>query len=236
VIRSWQAVVPPDRIHVVVLPGPDAPSDRLLELFAAAVGIRPDLLAPSSVGRNPSLGVVGTEVLRRLNIDLGRGLDERQRLRAFSVLRAALREHSTTSDLQIPDAYRAWLQDKSAALIADLESSGTHILGDLDDLRPDLSPRPDTIDPATVPAETLLEASSAALAGVTLGYAKLWRRLQTSQQSKPTGIRSRLGSSLRAFRFGVQSRVFEMADHNRLMARVVRRYHRRSSGAGDVRR
>jgi hypothetical protein len=236
VLRLWQSVVPPERIHVVLVPGPDAPPDRLLERFAAAVDVPPDLLTPSSVGGNQSVGVVGTEVIRRLNIDLGDGLSERQRLRVVRVLRSALRGYSGTSELRIPEAHRAWLQDKSDALIADLKSSGSHIVGDVDDLRPDVSPRPDAIDPAVLTAETLLEASSAALAGLTVGYAKLGRRVQRSQGSETTAVPSRLRSSLRAFRFGVQSRVFDKADHNRLIALMVRRYYRRSSRATDVRR
>jgi hypothetical protein len=69
VLQRWSAVVPPEQVHVLVLPGRDEPPEQHWRNFAATVGIRPDLPLPDRAA-NPSLGVVQVELLRRVNAHL----------------------------------------------------------------------------------------------------------------------------------------------------------------------
>ncbi len=70
--------MPPQRIHVVVVPPAGSPPTALLERFARAADLSVASLSPPGREANTSVGLVGAELLRRVNQGLGGRLDERQ--------------------------------------------------------------------------------------------------------------------------------------------------------------
>jgi hypothetical protein len=63
VLSVWGTSVPADRMHIVVVPGRDAPRGRLLELYAEAIGVDRDALVVPERLVNPAMGPVGSEIL-----------------------------------------------------------------------------------------------------------------------------------------------------------------------------
>jgi hypothetical protein len=229
IVATWQKLIPPDRIHVVVLPQAGSSPERLLELFAAAVDVEPGVIVPPPDLRNRSVGVPETEVLRRLNLAVGANLSESQRLRVYGVLKRSMQARPSKGELAIPEQHRAWLVQRSEALIEHLRTSGYHVHGELDDLRPDLTPAAGEIDPELLPNGELLDATSAALEGLTQHYADFWQQARRRSERSPVAAATRVASSTRAIRFSTKAKVFELADRNRLFAYVARLYLRSSA-------
>jgi hypothetical protein len=229
VVGSRRRLVPADRIHVVVLPQAGTSPERLLELFSAAVGVEPGVIVPPPDLRNRSVGVPETEVLRRLNLAVGVSLNETQRLRVYGVLRRSMQERPSNGELAISEEHYPWLAQRSESLIEYLRTSGCHVYGELADLRPDLTPAAGEIDPGLVPNEELLDATSAALEGLTRHYADFWQQARRRSERTPVAAATRVASSTRAFRFSTKAKVFELADRNRLFAYIARLYLRSSA-------
>ncbi|MDO9395263.1 MAG: hypothetical protein Q7T71_01815 [Herbiconiux sp.] len=70
VLERWGTAVPPERLHVLPVPGSGATPDQLWLSFASVLGIDADLPRPDRAA-NPSLGPVEVELLRRINRYLG---------------------------------------------------------------------------------------------------------------------------------------------------------------------
>ena len=71
VLERWSPTVPPERVHVLPLPGRDAPRREIWDRFARLVGVDPDSVDLSQTFPNASMGVVEAETLRRINHHLG---------------------------------------------------------------------------------------------------------------------------------------------------------------------
>ncbi len=67
VLRRWGRHVPPEQVHVLPMPGPDAPRDQHWRNLAGVLGLDPDRYDAPEEPRNPALGVVQIELLRRVN-------------------------------------------------------------------------------------------------------------------------------------------------------------------------
>jgi hypothetical protein len=69
VLKRWTGTVPPERVHVLPMPGKGEPPDRHWRNFAGVVGLTSDYPLPDRPA-NQSLGIVQVELLRRLNAHL----------------------------------------------------------------------------------------------------------------------------------------------------------------------
>ena len=70
VLSRWGATLPPERVHVLTLPKPGSAPDELWLRFAHLVGVEAGRCVTSQAAQNESLGVVGVELLRRVNAEL----------------------------------------------------------------------------------------------------------------------------------------------------------------------
>ncbi|MET0838037.1 MAG: hypothetical protein ABWY19_04600 [Marmoricola sp.] len=71
VLERWSPSFPPERVHVLPLPGTDAPKRLIWDRLAGLIGIDPDSVDLSRSFPNSSMGVAETETLRRINAHLG---------------------------------------------------------------------------------------------------------------------------------------------------------------------
>jgi hypothetical protein len=71
VLERWTPSFAPEHVHVLPLPGRDAPKREIWDRFATLVGIDPDSVDLGRSFPNASMGVVEAETLRRLNHHLG---------------------------------------------------------------------------------------------------------------------------------------------------------------------
>ncbi len=71
VLQRWSPAFPPERVHLLPLPGRDAPKREIWDRFATLVGVDPHSVDPDEGFANSSMGVVEAETLRRMNHHLG---------------------------------------------------------------------------------------------------------------------------------------------------------------------
>jgi hypothetical protein len=231
-LALWEAAVPPERIHVVVVPPEGSSPTQLLERFATAIGLAGGVLVPPQAKVNTSVGVAGTELIRRLNVELGGRLNERQYLRVFdNAVKPALRARPTSARVRMPDDLRPWLSGYSKELIELLQSTPYDVVGDVNDLVPTPSAFEGT-DPEAVDASELLAAALAALTGTVDDYARFWWKVRRRKEAEQASATSRLTSSARAIGFSGRVRALELADRNAVFAWAARQYLRRRRGVG----
>lgn len=139
ILDRWGSQLPPERVHVVTVPKPGAPSTLLWERFATAFevgGLQLDL----DVGRaNPSLGAPETALLRRINRAVNRVVppaDYRPLVREL-LAHQTLSQRRDSPRLSVPPEVHAWATELSTAWAGELAERGYEIVGDLADLQPD---------------------------------------------------------------------------------------------------
>ena len=163
VLRAWGQFLPPDHIHLVVVPPRGTPVSVLWERFCRVTGIDAVRFAPPDLPVvNPSLGVTQTEYLRRMNVALGDRLPPAEYATVRKLLVQTLGRTESSPAPTLPDgAYDI------ATMLADrwieaIRAEGCDVVGDLDELRPvrGKGPAPDDWaehDLATIGAETSVD-------------------------------------------------------------------------------
>ncbi len=173
-IGRWTSQVPVERIHVVTVPPPGAPPEALWQRFAGVLGVEDVPVDMDLARRNDGLGVTSSELMRRVNIRAReQGLDDKSR-RIFFTRELAKQGLVGRADQAgrptIPPAWHPWVEAEAEARIEGLRTLGVDVVGDLEDLRPDLSKH---LEEAAEPtAEALLEVALDAMVTMALQRAE----------------------------------------------------------------
>jgi hypothetical protein len=241
ILDRWGATLPPERVHVITVPKPGAPVNLLWERFAEAFGLDPDALDATSDRSNPSLGVAETALVRRLNERVNGGVLANEHYREFVRELLAHRTLSRRTDaprLRLPDDVRGWAVRLNDDWIEELAQRGYHVIGSLDDLRPDplQDSRDDRVAPAYLdpddpPLDQLSDAALSSLVALLQQAAAL--RVEVTDlhgeiarlHEELAQARREVGLSLRARR-AVVSRA-ETSRAGRVALRAYRRARRR---------
>lgn len=139
ILDRWGSTLPPEQVHLVTVPKPGAPRDLLWQRFASVLGLDEATLAPRTNRANASLGVPETALIRRLNTQVNGLLSNDD----YRFLVRELLAHRTLSlrvgspRLGLPPAVHAWAVDLSTTWMTVLGERGYHLVGDLEELRPD---------------------------------------------------------------------------------------------------
>jgi hypothetical protein len=168
ILGRWCRDLPPERVHLVTVPGPGEPPQLLWERFSEAFGLTDLDLDLEGERSNPSLGAPETALLRRINIRANPVIEPPR----YRPLVRELLAHQTlsrrviTPRLTLPgDAY-AWTQELTGAWIDEIKDRGYDVIGDLGDLVGKLPAQPysdpDHPDEAEV-ADAALDAITALL-------------------------------------------------------------------------
>lgn len=232
VIDTWTTAVPADRIRIVTVPPPGSDEHILLDRFAAATGLPPDVWGAELMrARNVSLGAAELEVVRRLN----QATSGRLTLAQYRfVMEAGLRPRwhvERPRPLRLPSEHLPWAQERGERLAAELQRSSHAVVGDLSDL----VPRPATTGPTPTdvpPDDELLAAAQAAVAALALAHGALFKRYRRAffeRQGRWPSPAEVLGSSGRAVGFWAKKAALRSADDHRLLAWAARTYLRRTS-------
>ena len=179
VLSSWGAAVPPERIHLVVVPakrtnGADQ-EDTLWTRMCQALAIDPAWAPLDSEATNESLGVAETQVLRQLNLALGRKVaregDYDELIRRMVADGTLFRHRSAPVTLR-PDNYE-WVEERTERSLEWIAASGIDVIGDLDELRP-RRPDPDQRwhNPDRVRKQVAMRAAVGALGSMTAEAAR----------------------------------------------------------------
>jgi hypothetical protein len=144
ILRTWGADLPPERVHVITVPGQGA-ADVLWRRFAGMLGLDPDLLPPLPT-RNSSLSLADGELLRRLNLALDENLGW-SRYAAVVKDQVAAEILAGRGGMTLPVADRGWVRERAERMVEELGGRGYDVLGDLADLLPAWGPKPPASGP-----------------------------------------------------------------------------------------
>jgi len=160
ILDRWTPGLPPERVHLVVLPGRGAPRDWLWQRLCEVTGVDPTGLITDVARSNESLGLAEVEVLRAVNASLppaGRALDTVRFLKS-TLVREVLLPAGGERFVATPEAH-AWALTQGRAAADLLGTRGWHVVGELADLIPLPEPgrTPDDVTSAEV-AEVALKS------------------------------------------------------------------------------
>jgi len=175
-LDRWGAVVPPERLHVVVCPPPGADPALLWDRFAAAVGLNPDVVDPAAAtGTNTSLGTPQVALLRAVNVALaGRLVQPRyaHRVKRYFAQKVLAEASLGQPRPACPPSMDAELMALATSWVEALEQRGHPVHGDLAELLP-APGRPGVPHPDDVPADAAPAELAAVLARVLVDMDEL---------------------------------------------------------------
>ena len=150
VLRRWGRLVPPERVHVLPMPGSGAPRDQHWRNFAGVLGLDADRYDAPEEPRNPALGVVQIELLRRVNRHLTafrKPVDRGTWIRGYLAEGHLVRqegERLASDEDQVADC-----RERAERAIGIIERRGYQVVGSIESLRVPVQaptgPRPDTV-------------------------------------------------------------------------------------------
>jgi hypothetical protein len=166
VLERWVSAVPADRIHVVTVPPVGSDPGLLLERFCSVLDLDPRSLDTGVPRSNVSLGLVQTELLRRVNVELGGRLRRREAYRAAGKMYLGKRILSAQqgTPARLPRRLEEWCRSVSAAHVEAVRAGGYDVVGSLDDLLPAASAFAD--DPQRVTDAEVADAAAKAMAAM----------------------------------------------------------------------
>jgi hypothetical protein len=138
VLQRWSAHVPPDRVHVVLVPPPGRPTDVLWRRFASVIGVDTEGLDLEVERTNVSLGLAEAELLRRVNVTLDDDLawpDYGPTVK-FWFAEQVLADLTHGPRAAVPPSMHGWIERQAAQITSELAASGWDVVGDLSDLNP----------------------------------------------------------------------------------------------------
>jgi hypothetical protein len=135
VLERWSPSFPVERVHVLPLPGRDAPRREIWDRFATLIGVDPDSVDLTKSFRNASMGVAEAETLRRVNHHLGEfnsAIDRGTYIRTYL---ADERLVPRGGDPFWPDAKRIEeIRERGRSAVQYIAGRGFDVIGDVDAL------------------------------------------------------------------------------------------------------
>jgi hypothetical protein len=217
VLERWSPKFPAERVHVLPLPGRDAPKREIWDRFATLLGVDPSSVDLGPGLSNASMGVVEAETLRRINHHLGAfnsSIDRGTYIRSYL---ADERLVPRGGEPFWPGEQRVGeIRARGQAAVDYIAAQGFDVVGDLDALLvPGELPErrvPESVTHLEV-AATASELVAQLLEDVRDLRHERWalrRELAASREREDPGLRVGL-----ARRFPVLGRVLLRGDHRR---------------------
>jgi hypothetical protein len=145
VLDVWAARLPADRIRLVTVPKPGSPPDELWARFGEAIDLDPGRADIDLSGEsNRSMGIAETNLLRRLNLELGDSIDWPTYdvlVKDFLAL-SVMGKRQGTVPLALPACDQEWVARRGEQMVDTLRATPYRVIGDLDELRS--APTPET--------------------------------------------------------------------------------------------
>ena len=136
ILDRWGPRARPSQVHIVTVPIGSSDPDLLWARFSSVLGIDPAAYDARAPRRNVSLGVVETELLRRVHaVRDGRFTDAQRHYWTRRILAGELLAQRRSAPILLPDdEVRPWLEERSHQIVASVRERGYHVVGDLDEL------------------------------------------------------------------------------------------------------
>ena len=171
-LATWAPLLSPGKLHVVTVPRERGRPDELWQRFAGVIGLDPATVTQPPKDTNPSLGYASSELVRRLNVRLGRlpQSEYNWTVKEPVALEVLAQRAAQEGKAQLTrDAYDRALRWNALARQL-VEETGAVVTGDLEDLpvEPDPARRESLPEaPATPTAPMMLDAAEEAAAAFT---------------------------------------------------------------------
>lgn len=176
ILERWAGDLPASHVHVVVLPRPGADRDLLWRRTCDLLGIDDTSLSLDAPTANETLAPAEIAFVRGVNAHFRNAhLDVAlsRRVRGFMEPRLGGRPPAR---LALPPDMHGWLVERGNRMVDELAAARWHVVGDLEDLRPDPEPAPrgqgHGVDPDAVPAAEVLAVAQDFLAAELLARAE----------------------------------------------------------------
>jgi hypothetical protein len=131
----WGADLPPERIHVVTVPADSNDPSRLWSRYADVLGLDGAAYDRTVPRKNVSLGVVESELLRRVHaVRDPRFTDGKRHRWTRKLLATEILGQRVSAPILTPPKARHWLARRSAEMTESLRARGYGVAGNLDDL------------------------------------------------------------------------------------------------------
>ena len=169
-LRAWGSAVPPERLHVITVPPPGSDPSLLWQRFAGVVGLDPAVCTHSAGRTNPSLGLASADLMRRINLELGKiPVSDYQPTLKAKLANGILAARSTMEPgAKLDRRTRAFALGWNKRVRAAITRSGADLVGHLDDLpvRTSQTTAEYVARLSDPPAEDVLAAAAAARDGL----------------------------------------------------------------------
>jgi hypothetical protein len=135
ILDRWGPRARPSQVHIVTVPIGSTDPDLLWSRYSSVLGIDPTAYDATVPRKNVSLGVVETELLRRVHaVRDGRFTDAQRHYWTRRILAGELLGQRRGEPILLPDEVRPWLEDRSQQIVAAIRERGYDVVGDLDEL------------------------------------------------------------------------------------------------------
>lgn len=132
----WAASISPERVHVVTVPADSTDPSLLWSRYATVLSLDASAYDISVPRKNASLGVVESELLRRVHAVRDERFRDGQRHEwTRKLLAAQVLANHRSAPILTPAKARRWLQERCEAMTATIHERGYDVAGSLDDLR-----------------------------------------------------------------------------------------------------
>ena len=172
ILDRWAKVVGAQNVYVITVPQPGADPLLLWQRFAEALSLPAVDVTPVRPS-NESLGEISAELMRRVNEAVEPlELTEKQynsTVRAVLAREVLAPRRSAEPKMMPPPSAVPWAQRESRRIIEAVQSSGVHVVGELDDLRPQVTDLKDAHQPTD---SELVEAAVDAVRGLVQALAR----------------------------------------------------------------
>lgn len=140
ICARWGKGLPPDHVHVLQVPPVAEDPSAIYRLFGSVVGFDHEVLQPRlDVAVNESYGYLEAEMLRRVNVALGKRLSDYEReympaIRKVLVSRVIKRDAS--AKITVPPEHIDWVRETAEQWLKELHAAGYDLCGDVQRLVP----------------------------------------------------------------------------------------------------
>lgn len=140
ICARWGSGLAPDHVHLLSVPPVSEDPSAIYRLFATVVGFDHEVLQPRlDVAVNESYGYLEAEMLRRVNVALGKRLRDYEReympaIRKVLVSRVIKRDAS--AKITVPPEHIDWVRETAEQWVKELHACGYDLQGDVARLVP----------------------------------------------------------------------------------------------------
>jgi hypothetical protein len=135
ILDRWGHEIEPSRVHVITLPTRSSERGLLWSRYASVLGLDPAAYDSEAAPKHAPLGVVETELLRRVHaVRDGRFTDPQRHLWTRRILAGEVLSQRRGAPIAVPDTVCPWLEARTESIVDTIRERGYDVVGDAAEL------------------------------------------------------------------------------------------------------